>query len=579
MVFLQSEGLLKNIRTRYGAQPMKKIKHLIDQTYHFFGSLKLAVSLLLTLSIILAAGTFLESYFSRAYAYNLIYGAFWFHVVLLLLATNILTAALHRLPYQTRLTGFYISHIGLLMILFGSLITLKGGVDASLTVVPGQFNKSARLDDAVLYVGSPRADQPEIQFPLPKTVFPQILDQTVAVDDTHSISITRFLPYAERKILFQKQPFPSAGLEVSLQAPFATQEEVLSFPGSSFPNEVDLGPLKIFFLGFLPPGCEPNPAKKWWVVSNQSCFFLDSLAKKTKLDENHSLEPVDLKLNQDAILIESKDQKHSSLFVPELSMWALKEIENPTFGKTIRPDFSSSFRVYANPALYHGNTLLFFIRAGELQVAAFQEKTRSLKFFSLKNLQTPVELPWMRMKLFVKNLSLDGIPILHYLPGKPVPGDDKPVSAVAVRTGGHSFWISSDMDVSTLPLGPGKAVDLFLGFRTLQLPWEFRLERFKMDKDPGSDNPASYESFVNIQTPEFSTTENAHIYMNNPLKKGGYTFFQASYFPISQDQFGSVLAVNKDPGRLIKYAGSLILVFGTSLHFYIRRARRAKPPK
>lgn len=558
---------------------MGKIKRLIDLTYAFFGSLKLAVTLLLVLSVILAAGTFLESYYSRAYAYNLIYGAFWFHVVLLLLATNILTAALQRLPFQKRLAGFYISHIGLLMILFGSLMTLKRGIDASLTLVPGQFNNAARLDEPVLYVGSPRSETQEIQVPLPKAVFPKILNESVAVDDEHQITITRYLPYAERKILFQKQAFPAAGLEVSLQAPFATQEEVLSFPASYFPSEVDLGPLKIFFLGFLPPHCAPDPKSKWLIVSNESCFLLNSLARKSTLGKTFLLEPVDLKLNQEALLIESKDQKHSSLFVPELSMWALQEHQAPGFGKTIRPNFSSPFRVYANAPFFKGNTLLFFIRDGALQAATYQEKTKTLTTHPIPNLQTPVDLPWMRMKLFVKSRSFDGIPMLHYIPGKPTPGDDKPMSAVAISTGGHSFWISSDMDISTLPLGPETAVDLFLGFRTLTLPWGFRLERFKMDKDPGSDNPASYESFVNVQTPEFSTTENAHIYMNNPLKKGGFTFFQASYFPIGQDQFGSVLAVNKDPGRLVKYAGSLILVFGTALHFYIRRARKPKKTK
>ncbi len=261
-------------------------------------------------------------------------------------------------------------------------------------------------------------------------------------------------------------------------------------------------------------------------------------------------------------------------------MWALQENEASAFGKTIRPNFASPIRVYANKPLFNGNTLLFFIRDGLLHAATYQEKTQGLTLSVLKDLQSPVSLPWMRMSLFVKNYSFDGLPLLHFIPGKPIPGEDKPISAIAVKTGGHSFWVASDMDISTLPLAPGKAVDLFLGFRTLTLPWGFRLERFKMDKDPGSDNPASYESFVNIQTPEFSTTENAHVYMNNPLKKGGFTFFQASYFPISQDQFGSVLAVNKDPGRLIKYAGSLIFwFFGTTLHFYIRRARKAKGSK
>ena len=114
-----------------------------------------------------------------------------------------------------------------------------------------------------------------------------------------------------------------------------------------------------------------------------------------------------------------------------------------------------------------------------------------------------------------------------------------------------------------------------IGFRTFQLPWSFSLERFKMDRDPGTTNPASYESFVNVRDPQFQKTENAHIFMNNPLKKGKYTFYQASYFPVDENVFGSVLQVNYDPGRFLKYAGSLILILGTILHFYIRRPKRA----
>jgi hypothetical protein len=64
--------------------------------------------------------------------------------------------------------------------------------------------------------------------------------------------------------------------------------------------------------------------------------------------------------------------------------------------------------------------------------------------------------------------------------------------------------------------------------------------------------------------------------MNNPLKKGKYTFYQASYFPWQQDQFGSVLQINYDPGRPFKYTGSVLLVLGTALHFYLRRKKNVQ---
>ena len=43
-----------------------------------------------------------------------------------------------------------------------------------------------------------------------------------------------------------------------------------------------------------------------------------------------------------------------------------------------------------------------------------------------------------------------------------------------------------------------------------------------MDKDPGTNNPASYESFVQLFSRDGATDH--HIYMNNPLKFDG-TYF------------------------------------------------------
>jgi hypothetical protein len=64
--------------------------------------------------------------------------------------------------------------------------------------------------------------------------------------------------------------------------------------------------------------------------------------------------------------------------------------------------------------------------------------------------------------------------------------------------------------------------------------------------------------------------------MNNPLKEKQYTFYQASYFEAAQDVYGSVLSVNYDPGRFLKYLGSLFLVLGSFWHFVIRRRKETK---
>jgi hypothetical protein len=103
------------------------------------------------------------------------------------------------------------------------------------------------------------------------------------------------------------------------------------------------------------------------------------------------------------------------------------------------------------------------------------------------------------------------------------------------------------------------------------MPFELVLTKFKMDKDPGTNNPASYESFVKLFTSNGSSEH--HIFMNNPLKFSGFTFYQASYGQDDNGNYQSTLSVNVDQGRFLKYLGSLMLVFGSWWHFYINRRK------
>jgi hypothetical protein len=66
--------------------------------------------------------------------------------------------------------------------------------------------------------------------------------------------------------------------------------------------------------------------------------------------------------------------------------------------------------------------------------------------------------------------------------------------------------------------------------------------------------------------------------MNEPLKHKGYTFYQSSF---EEDKMGnpvtSVLTVNYDPGRWLKYIGCLLIVLGSILLFYFKKIGRMIP--
>jgi hypothetical protein len=60
------------------------------------------------------------------------------------------------------------------------------------------------------------------------------------------------------------------------------------------------------------------------------------------------------------------------------------------------------------------------------------------------------------------------------------------------------------------------------------------------------------------------------ITMNHPLTHRKFTFYQSSFHPSSSGDFVSVFQVGHDAGRPLKYAGSLLLVLGVFLQFYMK---------
>jgi len=66
---------------------------------------------------------------------------------------------------------------------------------------------------------------------------------------------------------------------------------------------------------------------------------------------------------------------------------------------------------------------------------------------------------------------------------------------------------------------------------------------------------------------------------NGPWKPGNPEFDQLAGRDRSRDQiYLSRLSINYDPGRGLKYAGSLLLVAGITMVFYMRAYFRRKSP-
>jgi len=98
-------------------------------------SLKLAIVLLSLFTACLALATILESSYSAHIAQDLVYHTWWFTLLLFLLAVNILCAALKKFPWKRHQIGFLITHLGLIVLVFGGLLTNLGGVEGQMMML------------------------------------------------------------------------------------------------------------------------------------------------------------------------------------------------------------------------------------------------------------------------------------------------------------------------------------------------------------------------------------------------------------------------------------------------------------
>lgn len=119
----------------------------------------------------------------------------------------------------------------------------------------------------------------------------------------------------------------------------------------------------------------------------------------------------------------------------------------------------------------------------------------------------------------------------------------------------------------------GVDVHISYGAKVLTLPFGVKLLDFQLDRYPGSMSPASYASEVELIDEEKNIQMPYRIYMNNILEHRGYRFFQSSY---DEDEKGTVLSVNNDPGTLPSYIGYFLLGLGMFWSLFSKENRFAQ---
>jgi cytochrome c-type biogenesis protein CcsB len=107
------------------------------------------------------------------------------------------------------------------------------------------------------------------------------------------------------------------------------------------------------------------------------------------------------------------------------------------------------------------------------------------------------------------------------------------------------------------------------GSKVLALPFSIHLKDFQLDRYPGSMAPSSYASEITVNREDGSKYD-YRIFMNKTLHQGNFLFFQSSY---DQDEKGTVLSVNNDPGKWPTYLGYFLLTVGLILNLFDKKSR------
>lgn len=172
---------------------------------------------------------------------------------------------------------------------------------------------------------------------------------------------------------------------------------------------------------------------------------------------------------------------------------------------------------------------------------------------------------------------------LSFRPAPPVASNDAentPVALVEPFAGERSygvFLVSNGLGAPQSFTHDGKTWRLSLRAKRYYLPFSLTLKDFRHDRYPGTNIPKNFSSLVRLKDTGAGDDRDVLIWMNNPLRHGGLTFYQASF---GKDDTLSVLQVVKNPGWRIPYLASALVGLGLLVHFLMvlrRSLPRARP--
>jgi len=112
----------------------------------------------------------------------------------------------------------------------------------------------------------------------------------------------------------------------------------------------------------------------------------------------------------------------------------------------------------------------------------------------------------------------------------------------------------------------GRSFELSLRFARNYKPFSLKLLELRHDVYPGTEIPKNFSSRVRLSEPGAQADREVLIYMNNPLRYGGLTFYQ---YQMDSANGYSVLQVVKNPSWMLPYVSCILMMLGLLIQFGI----------
>lgn len=264
---------------------------ILVRIFDILSSLKLAVVTILALAIALGTATFIESLYDTQTAQYWIYQAFWFHLILLSLGINIFCVAISRYPWKQRHIPFLLAHAGILILLVGSWLTQKKGIDGNLRVSEGESGSIVELDTASFVmtekdkVYAARIDwiPPEVNFK-PFDVSSRGIPYPIRIDQflSHADPEVSFIPNTESSRASLPEKKAASALRVKLVGgPMGISQNLWLWEGAPSWQRIQAGPA-ILGLGPKAVGAPGQPVMNFRFEKNGDLSYEGiSSARKT----------------------------------------------------------------------------------------------------------------------------------------------------------------------------------------------------------------------------------------------------------------------------------------------------------